>query len=318
MRVTFFLLLIGVVTSTNVGYAAAADSDDVSNKRIALSFDDAPKGAGPRFSGDERAAVLMAALESAEAGPAVFFVKTSNLQRPGGSDRVARYAAAGHLIANHTHSHPWLKRTDTDQYIEDIDRAEDLLRGFENRRAWFRFPFLDEGTPRAKRDAVRAALQARGLMNGYVTVDNYDWYLDAKWKAAVDEGRSVDIEALRGVYVDMLMGAVVFFHDLAIDSLNQSPAQVILLHENDVAAMFIGDLITALRADGWSIVSPDEAYADPIAKVVPETLMTRQGHIAALAVDAGLDPRILTHLAIEETQIDALLVERGVFGEMKE
>jgi hypothetical protein len=36
---------------------------------------------------------------------------------------------------------------------------------------------------------------------------------------------------------------------------------------------------------------------------------------AALAVDAGLDPRILTHLAIEETQIDALLVERGVFGE---
>ena len=39
---------------------------------------------------------------------------------------------------------------------------------------------------------------------------------------------------------------------------------------------------------------------------------------AAVAVDAGLDPRILTHLAIEETQIDALLVERRVFGEMKE
>jgi peptidoglycan/xylan/chitin deacetylase (PgdA/CDA1 family) len=173
MRVTFFLLLIGVVTSTNVGYAAAADSDDASNKRIALSFDDAPKGAGPRFSGDERAAVLMAALESAEAGPAVFFVKTSNLQRPGGSDRVARYAAAGHLIANHTHTHPWLKRTDTDQYIEDIDRAEDLLRGFENRRAWFRFPFLDEGTPRAKRDAVRAALQERGGMHRSCTDENF-------------------------------------------------------------------------------------------------------------------------------------------------
>ena len=284
MRVAFFLLIVGVVTSIDVGYAASAGSVDYSARRIALSFDDAPKGAGPKFSGDER---------------------------------VARYAAAGHLIANHTHSHFWLKRTDTDQYIEDIDRAEDLLQGFENRRAWFRFPFLDEGTPRAKRDAVRAALEERGLMNGYVTVDNYDWYLDAKWKTAVDEGRCVDIEALRGVYVDMLMGAVAFFHELALESLNQSPAQVILLHENDVAAMFIGDLVTALRAEGWSIVSPDEAYADPIAKVVPKTLMTRQGHIAALAVDAGLDPRILTHLAIEETQIDTLLVERGVFGGME-
>ena len=39
--------------------------------------------------------------------------------------------------------------------------------------------------------------------------------------------------------------------------------------------------------------------------------------LSALAVDAGLDPRILTHLAIEEDQIDALLVERGVFGEME-
>jgi hypothetical protein len=37
-----------------------------------------------------------------------------------------------------------------------------------------------------------------------------------------------------------------------------------------------------------------------------------------IAVDAGLDPRILSHLAKEENQIDALLVERGVFGEMKE
>ena len=62
------------------------------------------------------------------------------------------------------------------------------------------------------------------------------------------------------------------------------------------------------------IVSPDVAYADPVASIVPQTLMTRQGHIAALAIDAGLDNRTLTHLAIEETEIDTLLDERRVFG----
>jgi peptidoglycan/xylan/chitin deacetylase (PgdA/CDA1 family) len=315
MRVALFLLIIFLVTNGGRGYAAPANVDGDPTKRIALSFDDAPKSNGPRFSGDERTAILIDVLESVEAGPAVFFIKTSNFQRPGGRERVARYADAGHLIANHTHSHSWLKQTDTHQYIEDIDLAEELLQGFPNRRAWFRFPFLDEGIPRAKRDAVRTALNERGLMNGYVTIDNYDWYLDTKWKAAVDEGRSVDIEALRGVYVEMLMGAVTFFHDMAVESLKQSPAHVLLLHENDVAAMFVGDLVTALRAEGWVIVSPDEAYADPIASVVPRTLMTQQGHIAALAVDAGLDPRTLTHLAIEEDQIDALLSERNVFGE---
>lgn len=66
MRVALFLLIIGVVTSADLGCAAPADGNGDSIKRIALSFDDAPKGAGPRFSGDER---------------------------------VARYAAAGHLIS---------------------------------------------------------------------------------------------------------------------------------------------------------------------------------------------------------------------------
>ena len=313
MRAAYLIFVLGLVACADSGNQLIAAGEAVKPKRIALSFDDAPKNDGPKFSGDERGARLIEGLDAVNAGPVVFFVTTSHFEIPGGRERVARYAEAGHLIANHSHSHSWLKRTDTDEYIKDIDQAEALLQGFSNRRAWFRFPYLDEGTPREKRDAVRTALTARGLKNGYVTVDNYDWYLDAKWNEAVQQGRRVDVDALRGVYVDMLMGAVAFFEDLAIEHLEQSPAQVILLHENDIAAMFIGDLVPALRADGLTIVSPDEAYSDPISKAVPETLMTRQGHIAALAVDAGLDPRTLTHLAIEETQIDALLKQREVF-----
>jgi len=315
LRVAIIFLFAAVIVGCDSDHTLPEAGGPQSNKRIALSFDDAPKGDGPIFSGDERAAVLLETLGSTETGPVVFFVTTSNLERPGGRERVASYAQAGHLIANHSHSHSWLKNTDTELYIGDIDQAEQLLDGFDNRRAWFRFPFLDEGTPREKRDAVRSALSERGLMNGYVTVDNYDWYLDMKWKQAVDDGRSVDVEALRGVYVDMLLGAVDFYDDVAANSINRSPAHVLLLHENDVAAMFVGDLVTALRARGWSIVSPDEAYSDPIAQVIPKTLMTRQGHVGALAVDAGLDPRTLTHLAIEEAQIDAMLSDRQVFGE---
>ena len=37
-------------------------------------------------------------------------------------------------------------------------------------RSWFRFPYLDEGAgDKEKRDAVRAGLAERGLVNGYVT-----------------------------------------------------------------------------------------------------------------------------------------------------
>ncbi len=243
-------------------------------KRIALSFDDGPRGAGPRFSGDERAEVLIRALASSSGQPAVFFVKTSNFKRKGGLQRIQRYAESAHLIANHTHSHNWLSSTDTNDYIADIDLAEELLVGFENRRPWFRFPYLDEGRELEKRDEVRKALASRNLFNGYVTVDNYDWYLERKWQDAVDAGKSVDIQALQSVYVDMLTSAVQFYDDLAGEALGRSPAHVLLLHENDVAALFVDDLVVALKKNGWQIISPDEAYADPMALVLLKTLRT--------------------------------------------
>ena len=50
---------------------------------------------------------------------------------------------------------------------------------------------------------------------------------------------------------------------------HRQPAQVIVLHETDLAALYIPDLVAALRKDGWKIVTADEAYADPISKLAP-------------------------------------------------
>ncbi len=283
------------------------------SKKIALSFDDAPLGDGAALSGEARTKRLIQSLADADAGPVVFFVTTRHMNKPLGRQRIERYSDAGHLIANHSHSHQWLMKTDTAKYIADIDKAESLLKGFSNRRSWFRFPFLDEGVPLSKRDEVRAALRERSLFNGYVTVDNYDWYIDSKWKQAVRSGTAVNLDALRTVYVEMLTSAVEFYDEVAIEALGRSPTHMLLLHENDVAAFFVGDLIKELRSRGWTIVSPDEAYADPIAGLLPKTLKTRQGHIAGLAVDAGYDATRLNPMAINEDQIDALIERHGVF-----
>lgn len=311
MRIFLFLLLIFTIAT----HQGAAFAQVGAERRIALSFDDAPRGDGPAFTGAQRTEALLAGLRAAEVDTVAFFVTTRGLDDEAGRNRIARYAEAGHLIANHSHSHVWLSGTEPDVYVADIDRAEALLQPYANRRPWFRFPFLDEGNIRETRDRLRAALDQRGLMNGYVTIDNYDWYIEQRWQEAVREGRAVDRDALRQAYIDMVLGAAGFYDDLATNALGRSPAHVLLLHENDIAAAFIEDLVAALRADGWTIIGPDEAYADPMASILPHTLMTRQGQVGALAVEAGTDPRTLTHPAIEEDQIDALLERRDVFGD---
>ncbi len=306
MRIlTFFTLLF-------IGFSYSSANAETS-KRIALSFDDAPRGTGPMFSGNERSEALIAALAKVNAGPVAFFVTTKNLDLNDNRVRIGSYAKAGHLIANHSHNHPWLHKIDAKTYIEGIDTAESLLEGFDNRRPWFRFPYLDEGRTLEKRDKVRQALTKRGLKNGYVTVDNFDWYLEQKWLEAAQSQQNVDLDALRLVYIDVLVGAVDFFDSLARETLDRSPAHVLLLHENDLAALFIDDLVVELRKQGWEIISPDEAYQDPIASKTPQTLMAGEGLVAALAVEKGIEAGRLSHLAVEETQIDQLLADRLVF-----
>jgi len=47
--------------------------------------------------------------------------------------RITDYAEAGHLIANHSDTHPWASQTEIETYIADIDSAEQKLESFDKR-----------------------------------------------------------------------------------------------------------------------------------------------------------------------------------------
>lgn len=308
-RLLILLLLLPLAACVS-----AVTAPEPQQKRIALSFDDVPRAPGGFFTPDERTEMLIQALAQAKVGQAAFFVTTGNLEKPfgaGGEERVNAYAAAGHVIGNHSHSHCWLSRTEVEDYVADIDRAEAWLKGRSGRRPWYRFPFLDEGgKDLAKRDAVRAALKRRGLHNAYVTIDNYDWHLDALAAKAMREDRVMNLDALRNLYVETLVDTANFYDRMAVDTLGRSPAQMLLLHETDLAALFIPALVAALRADGWQVVTADEAYRDPIAAKEPDTWFLGEGRVAALAQLKGRAPKDLVHPRTDEAALSRLFQER--------
>jgi len=277
-------------------------------KRIAFSFDDIPRRPGAFMTVEQRAQRLIAALRRSGVRQAAFFLNPGHLDEPygaGGEARIAAYVRAGHVIANHSFSHPSLSRVGAEAYLADIDRAGQWLRGRRGARPWFRYPFLDEGMRRdvATRDAVRAGLAQRGLINGYVTIDSYDWYLDDLANRARAAGQPMDMAALRDLYVEIVVEAAEFQDRLARETLDRQPVQVVLMHEIDLEAMFLPDAIAALRRRGWRIATMDEAYRDPIARVVPEARYLGGGRVAAIANAAGRIPRELIPALNEEATI---------------
>ncbi|HEY0132327.1 MAG TPA: polysaccharide deacetylase, partial [Allosphingosinicella sp.] len=101
-------------------------------------------------------------------------------------------------------------------------------------------------------------------------------------------GKHMNSKALRELYVETMVGAANFYDGLARRTLGRSPAHMLLLHETDLAALYLPALIDALRKDGWEIITADEAYADPIARALPDTPSAQGTRTEAMAWEKGL------------------------------
>lgn len=288
----------------SIASASALGSEACGPQRVAFTFDDPPLPDTVVITGAERTVKIIEALEDGGVEGAMFFSVASRID----DDTIMRmhdYAAAGHVIASHTHTHPNLHNVGTEAFTADIATAHEELSALPGFHPYFRFPYLNEGSSVEQRDAVRAYLAELGYKPGYVTIDNYDFYIDRLLREATEAGQNVNMAAVANLYVEMIMGAARHYDAIACQWLGRSPAHVLLLHENDAAALFLPDLIAAFRDEGWTIIAALRAYADPIAKIAPDTLVLGQGQVAALAAVAGAEPSQLRHEGEDTGVLDA-------------
>lgn len=295
-----------LIISFAVFYASAHGQE------LAITFDDAPTFNGPIFNGSERTDKILAQLKLHGIEQVSFFVVTGNIDAQG-KERLQRYANAGHLLANHTHSHQWIHTIGVNKYCKDIQRADSILRPMRGFVPWFRYPFLDEGRSKPVRDSIRTAIKDLDLMNGYVTIDNYDWYLNSLLKDAVDKKNKINYDELRKVYIEHIWTSLQFYDEVAKQHIGRSPKHVLLLHENDLSALFLGDLISFLKNQGWKIISPRIAYEDAIAIEIPDVLFNGQGRVAAIARSKNVAAKDLVQTSEDEAYLDKLVKDRKIF-----
>ena len=62
---------------------------------------------------------------------------------------------------------------------------------------------------------------------------------------------------------------------------------MLLLHANAINAACLGDVIARFRGRGWAIVSPAEAFADPLYAQQPSALPAGESIVWALARSRG-------------------------------
>ncbi|NTS78122.1 polysaccharide deacetylase family protein [Catenovulum sp. SM1970] len=276
---------------------AVVCSINANAKQIALSFDDAPLAGSAFMSGTEKTANIIEQLQKAKVDDALFFVTTNNIKNEADKNRLNAYTQAGFHLAHHSHKHLSANKISAAEYLADFDQAEQLLAPFDKVLKLHRHPYLHYGKTPAKRQTIYNHLSAKGYQFGYVTVDNFDWYINSKMLTAIEQGKKVDYQKLGQLYVDILWQSIEFYDQLAQKHLNRSPKHILLLHENEVAALFIGQLATHIKNQGWEIISPEQAYQDSLALSYHprHNHFNKQGRIASLAALKGVDKTELRH-----------------------
>lgn len=280
---------------------------------IALTFDDAPTPGRDFMSGKEKTDKIIKGLKSEGVDDALFFITTQYINNDS-IKRINRYTKQGFHIANHSHAHISAKKNTPNDFLLDFYQSHLLTKDLNNLLKLHRFPYLHYGKTPEDREYIYSALKELGYEIGYVTVDNFDWYLNGQLVEALKKDQKVNYKNLSKLYVDVLWENIQFYDTLAKANLGRSPKHVLLLHENEMAALFIDDLVKHIKSKGWKIISPQEAYSDPISKQYNSSMsFNKQGRIAAIAHSKGVDKALLRHKNENTAYLDGKIKEYKVF-----
>jgi len=228
---------------------------------------------------------------------AILFSSGYNKTTPEGEYVLSSWNNSGHLIANHTFSHPNFnsKTTTLERFKLELIQNDTLINKYSNYYPYFRFPYLKEGDTREKIDGFRQFLKEKGYKNGHVTIDASDWYVDSRLVKRLKENPDADISGFRYYYCEHLFNRASFYDSLALQLTNRQISHVILLHHNLAASLFLDDLVQYFKDRGWEVMDADKAYEDDIYNEVPEH--AGESLIWALAKKAGRFEKVLRYPA---------------------
>lgn len=230
---------------------------------------------------------------------AILFSAGANKSSPKGKYVLTSWNDAGHLIANHTFSHPNFnsKQVSLEDFKRELTKNDSLIKGYTHYTPYFRFPYLKEGDTKEKVDGFRAFLRQEGYKNGHVTIDASDWYIDARLIERLNENPNADLTGYRTYYKQHLLNRALYYDSLAYQLVKRHIHHVLLLHHNLAAALFLDDLIKHFKANGWAVIDADQAYKDKIYAAVPTPIPAGESLIWSLAKASGQFESVLRYPA---------------------
>lgn len=260
---------------------------------IALTFDDPTTDGGANLSWHDVNQRILATLAGHNL-KSILFVCGKRVDRKAGQELIAAWDRAGHLVGNHSYSHLYFNAsTDSgatvtlDEFEQDALKNEPIIREYQHFVRLFRYPFFKEGDTIEKRDGMRAFLREHGYRIGRATIDASDWAIDKRMAQRIAAQPNADLTGYRDFFLQHIWERSQFYESLSERVLARPVRHTVVLHHNELNALFLGDLISMFRKQRWNMVDAEYAYRDEVYDRQPTILPAGESLIWALAKENG-------------------------------
>jgi peptidoglycan/xylan/chitin deacetylase (PgdA/CDA1 family) len=232
---------------------------------VLLTIDDLPLVSAQYFTRAEQARQFRAILDAIEKRGArgLFFANAARIQ-PSDRPLLDELVRRGHLVGNHTYSHPALNDVSPEEYEADILRNDRALTRWMKAPKYFRYTFLQTGVTRPVRDAITRFLAAEGYQAVPVTIDTDDWDYNLEYTRAVKRDAPEDAAVIARRYLEGVARNAASGRAEARSKIGRDVAHVLLLHMNLLNADVLERLLASLAAEGFRFAEPAEVLADRV------------------------------------------------------
>ena len=294
--------LVSMLAVTLALGASPAWTESPPRLKVALTFDDLPLNASlpPGVTQTDLTRATLAVFRKHRIPPSYGFINAVKLERgPDGAQALRLWAQAGHPLANHTYTHLDLTKSSIEDFQRETLRNEPPLELLQmdlpkSVRAahdwhWFRYPYLHEGDTLEKRRAIREFLKRNDYRIAQTTLDWEDYLWNGAHARCVEKKDTAAIQWLRESYLEEAREWMRFQRGNARTVFGRDIHHVALLHLGSFSPVILPDLFALLKAEGYEIVTLEEAHSDPVYEIDPDFAEPRGGtHIELMMQAKGI------------------------------
>ena len=244
------------------------------SQQMAITFDDLPAH-GDLPPGATRLGIaqsVVATMNAHHLPPVYGFINGSADEDPDTHAVFAAWRKGGHLLGNHTWSHPDINDVTAGAFTEDIARNDPLLLQYMPNADfhWFRYPFLHEGDTLDKRREVRDWLTDNGYKVAEVNMDFEDYLWNEPYARCVVKGDKASIRKLHDTYLATADNYQRYFRRLSQLVYHRDVKYILLMHLGAFDAKMLPELLDLYRRRGYTFITLDAAEKDPAYRANPD------------------------------------------------